>query len=139
MIENVIIFALVTWASFWEQKKQETDYLADVNYLSLKGGKMNVMSVLDEENLPEFSKTKEHLLSQQEISKLFVERKFEELVELFGERKAKSVEFYDREKTSDPRRVHTWPASPSLANDNPIEALPDPYPDNCYKQGLNED
>lgn len=54
MVENVIIFALVTWASFWEQKKQETDYLADINYLTLKGGKMNVMSVLDEEDLPEF-------------------------------------------------------------------------------------
>ena len=51
---------------------------------------MNVMSVLDEEDLPEFSKTKEHLLSQQEISKLFVERKFDELVELFGDRRAKS-------------------------------------------------
>lgn len=54
MLENVIIFGLITWASLWEQKRQEIDYLADVNYLSLKGGKMNVMSVLDEEDLPEF-------------------------------------------------------------------------------------
>ena len=100
---------------------------------------MNVMSVLDEEDLPEFSKTKEHLLSQQEISKLFVERKFDELVELFGDRRAKSLYPYESEKTADPRRVHTWPCSPNGMPDGPIEALPDPYPDNVYTQGLNED
>lgn len=70
---------------------------------------------------------------------MFVERKFEELVELFGERKAKSVYHTDREKTEDPRRVHSWPTSPSAFKDGPIEPLPDPYPDNCYTQGLNED
>lgn len=64
MIENVVIFVLLTWAGLWEQKRQETDYLADNKYLALKGGKMNVMCVLDEEDLPEFSKTREHLLSQ---------------------------------------------------------------------------
>ena len=64
MIENVVIFVFLTWAGLWEQKKQETDFLADNNYLALKGGKMNVMCVLDEEDLPGFSKTREHLLSQ---------------------------------------------------------------------------
>ena len=54
MIENILIFLCVIWGGLWEQKKQETDYLADINYLTLKGGKMNVMSVLDEEDLPEF-------------------------------------------------------------------------------------
>ena len=78
-------------------------------------------------------------MSQQEISKLFVERKFDELVELFGGRMAKSVMIGDREKTPDPRQVKSWPTSPRLVKDGPIEALPDPYPDNCYTQGLNED
>ena len=63
---------------------------------------------------------------------MFVERKFDELVELFGDRKAKSLYEFDRDKTSDPRQVYTWPCSPSMMRDGPIEALPDPYPDNCY-------
>lgn len=100
---------------------------------------MNVMSVLDDENLPEFQKTREHLLSQQEISKLFVERKFDELIEMFGDRTVKSDYHFDRQKTADPRQVYTWPCSPGAFKDGPIEALPDPYPDNCYTQGLNED
>lgn len=93
---------------------------------------MNVMSVLEDEDLPEFQKTKEHLLSQQEISKLFVERKFDDLIEMFDGRMARSVYHEDREKTADPRRVHSWPTSPSHFKSGPIEALPDPYPDNCY-------
>ena len=45
------------------QKKQETEYLADPNYGKMGGrGKLNVMSALDEQDLPGFSKTREHLL-----------------------------------------------------------------------------
>lgn len=44
------------------------------------------MSVLDEEDMPEFSKTREHLLSQNELAKRFVEKKFDDLVEVFGTR-----------------------------------------------------
>ena len=29
MLENIIIFIMVTWAGIWEQKRQEADYLAD--------------------------------------------------------------------------------------------------------------
>lgn len=55
---------MVIWATMWEQKKQESDYLADFQYQGLRGkGKMNVMSVLDEHDMPEFSKTREALLS----------------------------------------------------------------------------
>lgn len=64
MLENIFIFAMVIWATMWEQKKQESDYLADFQYQGLRGkGKMNVMSVLDEHDMPEFSKTREALLS----------------------------------------------------------------------------
>lgn len=52
-------------------------------------GKINVMTVL-EESEQEFQKTREHLLSQNEINKLFIERKFNELVKLFGDRVCKS-------------------------------------------------
>ena len=98
---------------------------------------MDVMSVLDDEDLPEFTKTREHLLSQAEINKLFVERKFEELIELFGGRHAKSFYDLNRDTVADPRQVKTWPSSPREAG--PPEPLPDPYPDNVYTQGLDED
>ena len=63
MIENIIIFLMVTWASIWEQKRQETDYLADQKYSLLNGsGKLNVLQALDEQDMAEFSKTREHLL-----------------------------------------------------------------------------
>lgn len=136
MLENVIIFVMVTWAGLWEQKKQETDYLADRQYAGMRG-KMNVMSALDDEDLPEITKTREHLLSHADANKFFIERKFEELVELFGSRHAKSFYDLNREKTADPRAVKSWPASPREAG--PVEPLPDPYPDNCYTQGLTED
>ena len=63
MIENILIFLCVIWGGLWEQKKQETEYLADPNYGKMGGrGKLNVMSALDEQDLPGFSKTREHLL-----------------------------------------------------------------------------
>ena len=140
MLENIIIFAFMIWACLWEQKKQESDYLADFQYQGLRGkGKMNVMSVLDEQDMPEFSKTREALLSNAEVNKLFVERKFDELIEMFGERMARSDEM-NRDKQEDPRGVKTWPCSPGTNKEaGELEPLPDPYPDNCYVQGLNED
>ena len=136
VLENIIIFGLLIWAGLWEQTKCEKVYLADKKY---KQGKLNVMSALEDDDGQEFSKTKEHLLSQNEINKLFVERKFTELVELFGDRKAKS-HYFVRDNEEDPRFVKTWPVSPHhVASDGPIEPLPDPYPDNCYSLGLTEE
>jgi NADH:ubiquinone oxidoreductase subunit 6 (subunit J) len=87
MIENILIFGFMIWAGLWEQKKQETEYLTDSNYGLLKGrGKLNVMSVLDDQDMPEFSKTREHLLGASEASKNFTERKFEDLIAEFGDR-----------------------------------------------------
>ena len=87
MIENIIIFLVLIWAGVQEQKLQASDYLEDSKYLTLMGGqKLNVMSVLDEEDLPEFSKTKDSLLRKQDINKFFVERKFDELIKIFGDR-----------------------------------------------------
>ena len=64
MLENIIIFVLLIWASLWEQRKLSEEYLSDAKYGLVKGnGKLNVMSVLDEQDLPEFSKTKENLLN----------------------------------------------------------------------------
>ena len=71
------------------------------------------MSVLEDQEMPEFSKTREHLLGADELNKLFVERKFDELIEQFGERKCKSFCDLNRDKTEDPRQVKTWPASPN--------------------------
>lgn len=133
MIENIILFLVLIWAGVQEQKLQETDYLEDSKYLTLKGGqKLNVMSVLDEEDLPDFSKTKDGLLRKQDISKFFVERKFDELIKIFGDRKARSTDDAFFEKTEDPRQVRTWPCLGSVEVITPIEPLPDPYPDNVY-------
>mmetsp|Transcript_2499 Transcript_2499/g.3144 ORF Transcript_2499/g.3144 Transcript_2499/m.3144 type:complete len:370 (+) Transcript_2499:4439-5548(+) len=136
ILENIIIFGLLIWAGLWEQNKQESDYLSDKKFKQIK---LNMMSALDDPDMPEFSKTREHLLSQNEINKLFVERKFAELVELFGDRKAKSA-YEVRDKVEDPRYVKTWPVSPDhVPHDGPIEPLPDPYPDNCYSLGLTDE
>ena len=63
---------------------------------------------------------------------MFTERKFDELIEMFGGRMCKSFYDLNRDITEDPRNVRTWPTSPSFTVDGPIEPLPDPYPDNCY-------
>lgn len=134
MLENVIIFACVTWAGIWEQRKQSIEYLAD--YKHFRSGKLNVMSALEDDDMPEFSKTKEHLLSAADMNKIFTERKLDELLEDFGARKCRSFYDLNRPVTDDPRRVKTWPCSPQEVG--PILPLPDPYPDNCYVVGLNE-
>ena len=139
MLENILIFMFIIWATMWEQNKQNTLYLADQKYNPLKGGKLNVMSVLDEQDMPEFSKTREHLLNQNDFGKLFVEKKFTELVEVFGNRTCMSFKLERFGLTEDPRAVKTWPASPGAVCSGPIEPLPDPFPDNCYTIGLNED
>ena len=140
MLENLIIFVCLIWASLWEQRKLSEEYLADIKFgIGKNNGKLNVMSVLDEQDLPEFSKTRENLLNQNEINNMFTERKFEELIAMFGDRKCKSFYDLNREKTDDPRQVRTWPTSPSEEIRGPIEPLPDPYPDNCYVLGLNEE
>lgn len=139
MLENILIFMFVIWATMWEQSKQKTLYLADQKYNPLKGGKLNVMSVLDEQDMPEFSKTREHLLNQNDFGKLFVEKKFTELVEVFGNRTCMSFKLERYGLTEDPRAVKTWPASPGAVCNGPIVPLPDPFPDNCYTIGLNED
>lgn len=131
---------MIIWASLWEQKKQETDYLADRKFSYLNGnGKLNVMSALDEQDMAGCSNTKEHLLGVADPSKMYVERKFDELVKLFGDRKCKSFYDLNREGEEDPRIVLTWPCSPSIEIRGPIEPLPDPHPDNCYTQGYNND
>ena len=133
MIENIILFLVLIWAGVQEQKLQETDYLEDSKYLTLKAGqKLNVMSVLDEEDLPEFSKTKDGLLRKQDINKFFVERKFDELIKIFGDRNSRSTDDAFFEKTEDPRQVRTCPCLGSVEVITPIEPLPDPYPDNVY-------
>ena len=137
MLENILIFLFLIWGSMWEQAKQKTHYLADSKYAPLKNGKLNVMSVLDEEDMPEFSKTREHLLSQNELAKRFVEKKFDDLVEVFGTRKCASMHYASPNQTEDPRKVKTWPASPGAVCSGPIVPLPDPQPNNCYTIGLN--
>ena len=140
MIENILIFLCVIWGGLWEQKKQETDYLSDQKYGKMGGrGKLNVMSALDEQDLPGFSKTREHLLGQAEVNQLFVERKFDELVKLFGDRMCKSFYHLNRDCAEDPRMVRTWPCTESVEVITPIEPLPDPYPDNVYFLGLTEE
>ena len=126
MIENILIFLMVIWASMWEQKRQENDYLADSKYSPLGKGKLNVMGELDEQDLADFSKTKEHLLGQADLDSVFVERKFEELTKMFGDRKCKSFYDLNRNCEEDPREVFTWPCSPSQEIRGPIEPLPDP-------------
>ena len=101
--------------------------------------KMNVMSALDDIDGPKFSNTREHLLSANEQNRLFTERKFDELIEDFGERKCKSFNDLNRDCTEDPRMVKSWPASPGAVAILPIEPLPDPFPDNCYARGLNDE
>jgi len=74
------------------------------------------------------------------VNKLFVERKFDELIDMFGERMAKSFYDLNRDTIDDPRLVKTWPCSPGTNKEaGALEPLPDPYPDNCYVQGLNDD
>ena len=138
MIENILIFGAMIWAGLWEQKKQETTYIPDPQPRN-KNNKMNVMSVLEEEDVEAFSKTREHLLSAAEINKMFVERKFDELIEQFGGRMCKSFYDLNRPVMEDPRQIKSWPASPGAEAHLPIEPLPDPYPDNCYHRGLNDD
>ena len=129
---------MVIWASLWEQKRQETNYLADQKYSLLNGNsKLNVLQALDEQDMAEFSKTKEHLLGQADLSKMFVERKFEELTKMFGDRKCKSFFDLNRDCEEDTREVLTWPCSPSIEMKGPIEPLPNPQPDNCYTLSLN--
>ena len=97
------------------------------------------MQALDEQDMADFSKTKEHLLGQADLDSVFVERKFDELTKLFGDRKAKSFSDLNRNCEEDPREVLTWPCSPSIELRGPIEPLPNPQPDNCYSTSLNQD
>lgn len=138
MIENILICIIMIWAGLWEQNKQKTEYLPDPVKPD-RNAKMNFMNALDEEDMPKFSNTREHLLGANEFNKLFMERKFDELIESFGERKCKSFYDLNRDCTEDPRLVKTWPASPGAVAILPIEPLPDPFPDNCYARGLNEE
>jgi len=73
------------------------------------------------------------------MDKVFVERKFEELMVLFDNRMCKSDYDLNRVKTEDPRVIRSWPASPGEEVRGPVAPLPDPYPDNVYFRGLNED
>ena len=98
------------------------------------------MSVLDDDSLPEFSKTKEMLLGDPEKqNSLFVTHKFHEIIHDFGGRMCKSFHgfaFKTQEKEEDPRQIKSWPVTPDNEDKGPIEALPDPYPDNVYSVGL---
>ena len=66
---------------------QAKDYLEDQKWNFGAGGGLkgfNVMSVLEEESggMPEFQKTKDHLLKGMEVdnNEMFVQHKFEELL-----------------------------------------------------------
>ena len=124
MIENVLIFLAIIWAGLWELRKLETTYLPDFDKTKLK--KQNVMCALEDNDFKGLSKTKEHLLNENEFNKLFAERKFDELIENFGGRKCRSFDDFNRDITEDPRLVKTWPASPGAVAVLPIEPLPDP-------------
>lgn len=136
-IELPIISIVMVALGWWETKKQESDYLEDKKWNLLPSGSkgFNVMCMLEDEGIPEFSKTKEALLKGIDIdnNEMFVQHKFEELLEQFGGRHAKSMIDLRWDKEEDPRQVRTWPASREVeVEDEPLEALPDPFPDCVY-------
>ena len=124
-------------AGFWEQNMQKIEYLEDRKWDMFAGGSkgFNVMSILEDEEMPEFQKTKEALLKGIELdnNEMFVQHKFEELLEQFGGRHAKSMVSLRWDNEEDPRQVKTWPPSPNaIGEDEPPEAIPDPFPDCVY-------
>ena len=84
-IEMPIISIVMIALGWWEIKKQESDYLEDKKWNLLPTGSkgFNVMCMLEDEGIPEFSKTKEALLKGIDIdnNEMFVQHKFEELLE----------------------------------------------------------
>jgi len=52
VLENIIIFGLLIWASLWEQGKCEAVYLNDNKF---KKGKLNMMSALSDDEMNQFS------------------------------------------------------------------------------------
>ena len=76
MIENIIICIVMMITGFWEQHMQKIEYLEDRKWDMFAGGSkgFNVMSILEDEEMPEFQKTKEALLKEIEIdnNELFV-------------------------------------------------------------------
>ena len=107
MIENLIISVIMICVGLWEVKECERTYLSDE--LSKKNKRFNVMSVLEDDSVPEFSKTKEHLLAETDKNNsIFITHKFDELIQDFGGRMCKSfngIEFRDMEKVNDPREL----------------------------------
>ena len=70
---------------------------------------------------------------------MFVNRKFADLIEMFGDRQCKS-DYVERDNEVDMRIVKTWPVTPTYKPDDaPLEPLPDPHPNNCYSRGLTEE
>lgn len=139
MIENFIIFTGMTIVCLWEQRMQQRSYLHDKKYEPIRPAGWKEMCVL-EDDMPEFSKTREQLLKQEEKHSVFVEHKFDELIKMFKGRMCKSFRGLIRDNEPDPRQVQTWP---NLNEDDfeppqEVEALPDPQPDNCFAIGLNE-
>ena len=144
MLENIVISLIMILAGLWEQNKQRTDYLEDGKWDAFPKGSraFNVMGALEDDGgMPEFEKTKENLLKVggQDNNEMFVQHKFEELLQQFGGRYAKSMVDLRWDNETDPREVKTWPPSRKgeLAGD--LEALPDPFPDCCYSQALTKD
>ena len=130
---------------FWEQMMQKKDYLEDKKWDLLgSGGKgFNVMSALEDEGaMPEFEKTKEALLKEMDNNnnEMFVQHKFDELLQQFGGRHAKSMVDLRWDNEEDPRLIKTWPPSREGEIDvDDLEPLPDPFPDCCYSQALTKD
>ena len=58
ILENIIIFATLIWAGTWEQKKQESEFLADNKFKP----RLDMMAEIEESERDQFTKTKEELL-----------------------------------------------------------------------------
>lgn len=95
------------------------------------------MTAFEEDGL---DMTKDRLLKKQKFSSTFVDRKFDELIKMFGGRYCKSDVVVGNPKEEDPRRVRTWIMSPHLPYphvDDPPIPFPDDYPNNCYAQPMS--
>ena len=95
MIENIIIAIIMISVGLWENKKCDTHYLSDDMNRQNKR-QFNVMSALEDDSLPEFSKTKEHLLAETDKNNsIFLTHKFDELINDFGGRLCKSFNGFE--------------------------------------------
>lgn len=142
MIETCIlsIVSIVLGSIELYRLKDILEYTTDVkDYRQAK-----VSSGFEEDEVPDSGHTLRGLIAQVKGHKdMFIKDKLDELVDEFGARKCRSMSLLNTawSKEKDPRKVGTWPTSPSkiaMLDENLKFTAEDMYDkrDNCYFEAI---